>query len=137
MSLRDLYRQYRDQVQFIMVYIREAHPVDGWWFGGGIVGEIMRRRYPKASMDTYDPTSFEERRGVAKQCEESLQYGIRTYVDDMDDTVSKAYAALPTRLYLIGLDGRVAYAGGLGPFGFSPTELGEAIEEYVKSQNAP
>ena len=130
MSLRDLYQQYHDQVQFIMIYIREAHPVDGWWFGGGIVGKIMSRRYPKASMDTYDPTSFEERQGVARQCEESLQYGIRTYVDDMDDTVSKAYAALPTRLYLIGLDGRVAYAGGLGPFGFSPTELGEAIQAY-------
>ena len=134
MSLRDLYRQYHDQVQFIMVYIREAHPVDGWWFGGGIVGKIMRRRYPKASMDTYDPTSFEERRGVASQCEDSLQYGIRTYVDDMEDTVSKAYAALPTRLYLVGLDGRVAYEGGIGPFGFSPTELGVAIEEYLEKQ---
>ena len=107
-----------------------------WWFGGGIVGKIMRMRYPKASMDIYDPTSFEERRGVASQCEDSLQYGIRTYVDDMDDTVSKAFAALPTRLYLIGLDGRVTYAGGLGPWGFSPTKLGEAIEEYLEKQNS-
>jgi len=111
--------------------------VDGWWFGGGIVGKIMRRRYPKASMDTHDPTSFEERRGVASQCEDSLQYGIHTYVDGMDDKVSKTYAALPTRLYLIGLDGRVTYAGGLGPFGFSPTELGDAIEEYLERQQAP
>jgi len=71
------------------------------------------------------------------QCEESLQYGIRTHVDDMDDTVSKTYAALPTRLYLIGLDGCVTYAGGLGPWGFSPTELGEAIEEYLESQKSP
>ena len=136
MSLRDLYRKYHNQVQFIMVYIREAHPVDGWWFGGGIVGKIMRMRYPKASMDIYDPTSFEERRGVASQCEDSLQYGIRTYVDDMEDTVSIAYAALPTRLYLVGLDGRVTYAGGLGPWGFSPTKLGEAIEEYLEKQNS-
>ena len=49
----------------------------------------------------------------------------------MDDVVSKAYAAKPTRLYLIGLDGRVVYAGGLGPFGFRPEEFGEAIVEYL------
>ena len=28
----------------------------------------------------------------------------------------------------VGLDGKVAYAGGLGPFGFKPAELEAAIE---------
>ena len=68
---------------------------------------------------------------MAGQCDESLQYGIRTYVDEMDDPVSKAYAAKPTRLYLIGVDGRVVYAGGLGPYGFSPCALKAAIAEYL------
>lgn len=49
----------------------------------------------------------------------------------MDDKVNKAYAAAPTRLYFVGLDGGVVYAGGLGPFGFKPAELGAAIEEYL------
>jgi hypothetical protein len=49
----------------------------------------------------------------------------------MDDAVNKAYAAWPTRLYLVGLDGRVAYAGGLGPFGFKPAALGAAIEDFL------
>jgi len=49
----------------------------------------------------------------------------------MDDTVNKAYAAMPTRLYLVGMDGRVVYASGLGPYGFKPAELGEAIEGYL------
>ena len=53
--------------------------------------------------------------------------------DEMDDSVSKAYAARPTRLYLIGTDGRVAHAGGLGPFGFKPAELKAAIEEILSS----
>ena len=59
----------------------------------------------------------------------ALGYNIkRNYVDNMDDTVSKAYAAWPTRLYLIGMDGFVNYAAGLGPFGFKPTAFGAAIE---------
>jgi type I thyroxine 5'-deiodinase len=118
-------------VQFLTIYIREAHPVDGWWLGGGLAGLILKMSRSKAATDIYDPKTIEERRAVAGQCESTLQYGIRTYVDEMDDAVSDAYAALPTRLYLVGLDGRVAYAGGPGPFGFKPAELRAAIEAYL------
>jgi hypothetical protein len=75
--------------------------------------------------------AIEERRGVAGQCAETLQYGIRTYVDEIDDAVNQAYAAWPTRLCLVGMDGRVVYARGLGPFGFKPAQLGAAIETYL------
>ena len=132
MSLHDLYQQYHDQVQFLTIYIREAHPKDGWWFGGGIMGKILEKGIPKAATDINDPKTIEERRDVARQCEQTLEYGMRTYVDEMDDAVSKAYAAKPTRLYLIGLDGCVVYAGGLGPYGFSPAALKTAIEEYLE-----
>jgi hypothetical protein len=135
-SLRDLYQQYHEQVQFLSIYIREAHPKDGWWLGGGIMGKIMKKGIPKTATEIYDPQTIVERRSVAGQCEESLQYGIRTYVDEMDDLVSKAYAAKPTRLYLVGLDGRVAYAGGLGPYGFSPSALKNAVHEYLVSAKA-
>lgn len=116
MSLRDLYAQYRDQVQFLVIYIREAHPDDGWSFG-------------KRGID--DPTTIEERRKLAGTCEDTMQYGIRTYVDEMDDAVMIAYAAWPERLYLIGVDGRVVYAGGRGPYGFSPTELKREIDNLL------
>jgi hypothetical protein len=130
-SLRELYEQYQDQVQFLSIYIREAHPVDGWWFGGGTAGKMMKRLIPKVAMDVYDPQTIEERRAVAGRWEKSLQYGVNTYVDEMDDRVNEAYAALTTRLYLVGLDGRVAYSGGLGPYGFKPAELKAAIDDYL------
>ena len=79
-----------------------------------------------------DPKTIEERREVAGQCANTLQYGVRTYVDEMDDDVNKAYAAWPTRLYLIGLDGRVVYAGGLGPYDFKPKKLKAAIDTYLR-----
>lgn len=136
MSLLDLYKTYHDQVQFLMIYVREAHPVDGWWFGRGVMGRVMRTLVPKASYDLYDPTTIEERRAAAGRCQESLKYGIRTVVDEMDDAVSKAYAAKPTRLYLIGRDGKVAYAGGLGPWGFKPAELKSAIDLYLEQNRS-
>ena len=90
----------------------------------------------KAATDVYDPQTIEERRKVAGRCEDALKYGIRTYVDEMGDAVNKAYAAWPTRLYLIGVNGQVAYASGLGPFGFKPEEFGEAIEVYLERESA-
>lgn len=117
-SLRDLYKEYGKQVQFIVVYIREAHPLDGW-----DLGSENRLR---------DPQTIEERRQVAGQCEAAMQYGIRTYVDEMDDAVMTTYAAWPERLYLVDTQGRIAYAGGLGPWGFKPGELKEAIDETLE-----
>ncbi len=131
MSLSDLYARYHEQVQFLSIYIREAHPVNGWWLGRGLIGKIVKRYAPKVALDVYDPQTIQERRQVAGQCEQALQYGIRTYVDEMDDAVNKAYAAAPTRLYLIGIDGKVVYAAGLGPYDFHPRKLQEAIETYL------
>ena len=55
----------------------------------------------------------------------------------MDDAVNKAYAAWPTRLYLINKEGMVIYAGGLGPFGFKPGALKQAIEKYITEEKTP
>ena len=103
-------------MEFLVIYIREAHPTDGWYMG---------------RHNIRGPKTMEERRRVAGRCQAALQYGIRTCVDEMDDRVMKAYAAWPDRLYLIGLDGRVVYRGGRGPWGFRPAELKRAIEGNV------
>lgn len=133
MSIQELYERFHEEVQFINIYIREAHPVDGWWLGRRLTEGIIKRvfPYPKASMEHYDPQTIEERRVVAGECLAALVYGVRTYVDEMDDRVNNAYAAWPTRLYLIGLEGKVVYAGGLGPYGFKPAKLQAAIAAYL------
>ena len=138
MSLRDLYAHYNDRVQFLVIYIREAHPEDGWSLGklGGLGKRLGKLAGPAKHVQQgiYDPQTIEQRREVAGMCEVALQHGIRTYVDEMDDAVMTAYAAMPDRLYLVGLDGRVAYAGGPGPFGFKPAELADAIDAYLIQQ---
>lgn len=132
MGIQHLYEQYHEEVQFLNIYIREAHPIDGWWLGRRLTKKIVKIIFPKASMEHYDPKTIEERRAVAEECQIALQYGVQTYVDKMDDAVNHAYAAWPTRLYLIGLDGKVVYAGGLGPYDFFPRKLKTAIDNYLQ-----
>jgi hypothetical protein len=117
-----------------MIYIREAHPVDGWWLGGGLQGKVLSVYEPRAATDVYDPKTIEERRDVAGRCATALEYGIPTLVDDIGDSVNRSYAALPTRLYLIGIEGQVLYAAGKGPFGFKPHELKTAIEKMLEGR---
>jgi hypothetical protein len=105
-------------VAFFVVYIREAHPEDGW------VLESNR----DDGIAIGDPRTLEERTAAADACAARLETRIPTLLDDVDDAVGAAYGGWPDRLYLIGRDGRVAYQGGEGPFGFEPAELAAAID---------
>ena len=48
-------------------------------------------------------------------------------VDSIDDRVGKSYSGFPDRLYLIDREGKVAYKGGRGPFGYRPRELEQTL----------
>ena len=84
MSIQDIYERYHEEIQFLNIYIREAHPIDGWWLGRRLTKGIIKRLcpYPKASMAHYDPKTIEERRAVAGECQAALEYGLHTYVED-------------------------------------------------------
>ena len=43
-------------------------------------------------------------------------------LDEMDNAAGIAFAAWPERLVVAGADGRIAYPGSPGPWGFSPEE---------------
>jgi hypothetical protein len=77
------------------------------------------------------PMSLEARIEIAQVCSVELKLAIPTLVDDLENSTDLKYYALPDRLYLIGRDGRMAYRGAPGPFGFVATELERAIEDYL------
>ena len=108
-------------MRFVVVYIREAHPEEGW-----ILPENRR-----SGVAVHEPTTDEERRTVASMCAANLKMSMLTVVDGVDNTVASTYGGWPDRLYLIGSDGRIAYQGGEGPFGFKPEELDSAIERHL------
>ncbi len=80
--------------------------------------------------------SMEERVEVGQGCMSKLALEMPALVDEMDDAVATAYGAVPERLYLIGLDGTVAYKGGMGPMFFRPREWRAAIEAYLAKASA-
>ena len=118
-----MYETYKDRVEFLIVYIREAHPIDG--------------NMPMEFEMIEDPITIVERLKVAKQCVSGLKFSMPAVVDRLDDAVSLAYHGWPERLYLVGKDGKIVYVGGSGPFDFEPDELGDAIRKLVAPASKP
>ena len=116
-----MWMEHSGNVDFFVVYIREAHALDGRAPLGGSGMPIVE-----------EPVTMAEREEVARVCMTKLELEpIPALVDGMDNAVDKAYRAAPDRLYLVGRDGTIAYRGGPGPFGFKPDELEEAIREEL------
>ena len=78
-----------------------------------------------------DHQSFDERIEIGQTCMLKMALEIPAVVDEMDDAVAAAYAAMPERLYLVGQDGRIVYQGGMGPMFFRPDEWEESIEQLL------
>ena len=120
-SLHKLWEEYRDRVAFCVVYVREAHPEDGW----------VLRVNRDTDIRVNDPTTDAERHDVAVACSLRLKIRMPVVIDAIDDNIARAYGALPDRLYLIGKGGHVAFQGAPGPAGFRPHELEQAIEKEL------
>jgi hypothetical protein len=65
-------------------------------------------------------TTIEERFAAARTSAERLGLTLPVLVDDMDDSVSEAFAAWPERIYVAERGGRLTFVGGPGPFQFDP-----------------
>jgi Iodothyronine deiodinase len=96
--------------------VREAHPVDGWSMGKDPL-----------TKDIFQPKNLADRNKVARTCCTALNITMPMVVDDMNDRIGHAYSGMPDRLYVIDAEGRIAYKGGRGPFGFRPAEMEQAL----------
>ena len=109
-ALNQLYRDYRERAAFYVVYIQEAHALDGWQTEDNLKDDVL-------VASTRTP---EERMSVAGVCLRKLKIDLPAVVDDAEETVERAYTGWPDRLYVVDRDGRIAHDSGPGPFGFKP-----------------
>jgi hypothetical protein len=112
-----VYERYKDDAVFVMVYVREAHPTDGW----------KMESNEKVGVSTKQPTSYPERVKVCEQFCGKLKPSLPVVVDEIDDGAGNAYSAMPARMYVIDGHGKVAFKSGRGPYGFRVSEMEQAL----------
>jgi alkylhydroperoxidase family enzyme len=101
----------------VAVYVREAHPTDGWRLSGN----------DRIGISFLQPKTKGDRAAIAAQCCSTLEITMPMVVDEMNDPVGHLYSGMPDRLYIIDRDGYVAYKGGRGPFGFKTGEMEQSL----------
>ena len=116
-NVEKLFQRYKDRATFVMVYVREAHPTDGW----------SMESNDRVGVSERQPATYDERVAIARRCSKTLDLGFPMLVDALDDTVGARYSGMPGRLYLIDPAGKIAYKSGRGPFGFKPAELEQSL----------
>ena len=107
---------YADVADFVTVYVKEAHPTDGFVL--------------KNNVSISNHFDIEDRIEAAKH----LLVNMPTFpivCDDMTEEANYAYAALPERLYIVHR-GKIAYEGGRGPVAYFLSEVEQWLENYRK-----
>ncbi len=116
-GIEALHQKYKDRATFVGVYVREAHPTDGWAMMSNLMSGVAVKQ----------PKTYEERAEVCSKFCEALKPTMPYLVDEINDPVGNAYSGMPGRLYVIDPKGKVAYKSGRGPFGFKVGELEQAL----------
>ncbi len=126
--MEKMYQDYKDIVEFRMIYISEAHAADGTW------------SVPYAKeLGLTEHKSYGQRCSQAQKLLSDKTLTIPTLADGMDDKVNEAYKAWPDRIYLVRKDGKLAVATDRGPRGYVPAmeAAKEWLVEYKKTGKEP
>jgi len=113
----EIYVELGDKHAFLLVYISEAHPEDGWQLG---INHDQQCVYEQ-------PTDIDARASIAADCIRDRSITMPVVIDDMNDTVNKLYSGSPERLYLIDGEGTVQHRSPPGPF------MMDVIETWYKA----
>ncbi len=124
-DLKRLAAPYGDRVDFRLVYIREAHAE------GGAESQWQSTINIKEGISLAPARTLPEKQDHAALCLRKLDLPFPAVVDGMDGAAEIAYQAWPSRLYVIGSDGKVAFQTRLGELDFRPAELDAAIREIL------
>lgn len=81
----------------------------------------------RVNINVAQPKTIAERTLAAVHCCESLNVALPLLVDSIDAAVGCIYSSFPDRLYLIDREGRMAYKGGCGLFGYKPREWEQTL----------
>jgi peroxiredoxin len=126
-QLERLSAQYGDRARFFLVYLREAHPDS----------VVAISRDGKDELQKIGQTDdWATRAKHAELCTTTLKLTFPALIDNDRNEVRDAYAGWPSRLMVVGTDGKVAYDGGRGPRGFQPEELAKWLKENLGEPRA-
>jgi tetratricopeptide (TPR) repeat protein len=126
-ALGKLYPEYKDKIPFYLIYIREAHSTTDW----------ASTKNQREDVTLRPASNMEEQQDHATMCVRKLRIDFPTFVDGMNGAAEKAYAAWPSKAFLLDKRGRIVYASGLSEQDFKPDELENQLRKLTALGKEP
>ena len=121
MRLNEIFEPYKNDVEFLLIYIHEAHPSDGWQTPQNLYDAVIYQA----------PTDDDERSEIASACQIDLDLKMPMLVDSINNAVEESYVSEPIRMYMINCEGILTFNGAPGPAGFNPDDWEASIQEQL------
>ncbi len=112
-----MYASYNDYIEFLIVYVREAHP------------EMLKQGNETGIVGR--PETLDERIILATACVTKYKFTIPMVIDGMDGKVNSDYKAAPVRVTVTDIDGKVAFYAGRGPFDFKLPPVERTLKKLI------
>jgi len=106
-----------------LVYVREAHAASDW----------QSTRNEREGIAISPALTMEDKEDHAAMCTRELHLKFPALLDGTDGHAEAAYAAWPSRAFVIGSDGRVRYSTRLTQLDFHAEEMEKALREAMPS----
>lgn len=116
--------KYKDTFTYVVLYINEAHPTNGWYIGD----ELYK-------IKTH--TSINDRKQAASYLDDDLHRDVHVLLDNLENQGQTMFGAKYERLYVLQRNNssngiQVLYQGGNGPFGYNLDDLDAFLDSYTK-----
>ncbi|KXJ22422.1 type I iodothyronine deiodinase [Exaiptasia diaphana] len=111
--------RFSNVADFLTIYIEEAHPMDEW---------SLKNNH----LDIPQHKSLDERCKAAQVLLDSGKLKTKLLVDSLSNDASRAFGAMPNRLYIIQGD-KIQFAGGVGPTFYKPNKVAKWLENRALS----
>ncbi|HEX4488772.1 MAG TPA: tetratricopeptide repeat protein [Terriglobales bacterium] len=118
-TLNRLYAQYKTEIPFYLIYIREAHSTTDW----------MSTQNQREGITLPLAVNMTEQQEHATMCVRKLHLDFPSLLDGMDGSAEKAYSAWPSKAVLVDRRGHIVFATGLSEQDFNAQQFEAALKE--------
>jgi hypothetical protein len=129
-ALQRLSRRFETDINMVIIYVLEAHPVDTTSPYSNRIWVTTRNEM--VGIRCAQPRSLEERIALAHQLKRRFRLSIFMLIDALDDRAWRAFGSAPNVAILVDTDGRIAAKQGW----FEPKEMAHVIISLLKNSLA-
>lgn len=126
--ISDYHQRFGDVVNFVYIYIREAHANDEW-----PLGDVESHRQPQSQEERNKLAQKFQDKYVIKS--EGVVSDIPVLIDSMENHFQEAYAVWPERFFIIDSCGKLAHISEpCTELGFDRYCIEEWLQRYVREE---